>query len=333
MFVDFTAAWCITCKFNEASVLETAAVRDAFRAHAVTKLRADWTNGDPVITKLLQHFGRPGVPLYVLYPGKDIEPIVFPELLTKGMVLDKLENVTHRIASIEPLHVEKIRSHDCFTRRSLNVSATLFSNSSYEHETTLNRPYIINRNRVWRSIHPPLEAPRPIFRRLIRKEKLRACRGTREIRCARMVQSRVPLREEALRQRQHAEAAERIHRQRRCLAEHRFLSARGRGQCECGTGGEDHDGWKAHQTALVLDPDGKVGRAYGAKNTPHMFVINPEGKVVYEGAIDSKPTPNPADIPSSTNYVKQALDEALAGKPLTTPDTKPYGCSVKYKSS
>jgi peroxiredoxin len=90
-------------------------------------------------------------------------------------------------------------------------------------------------------------------------------------------------------------------------------------------------GWKAHQTALVLDPDGKVGRAYGAKNTPHMFVINPEGKVVYEGAIDSKRTPNPGDIPSSTNYVKQALDEALAGKAVTTADTKPYGCSVKYK--
>jgi len=90
-------------------------------------------------------------------------------------------------------------------------------------------------------------------------------------------------------------------------------------------------GWKGHQTALVLDPDGKVGRAYGAKNTPHMFVINPEGKVVYEGAIDSKRTPNPADIPSSTNYVKQALDEALAGKAVTTADTKPYGCSVKYK--
>ena len=90
-------------------------------------------------------------------------------------------------------------------------------------------------------------------------------------------------------------------------------------------------GWKGHQTALVLDPDGKIGRAYGAKNTPHMFVINPEGKVVYEGAIDSKRTPNPADIASSTNYVKQALDEALAGKAVTTADTKPYGCSVKYQ--
>ena len=91
--------------------------------------------------------------------------------------------------------------------------------------------------------------------------------------------------------------------------------------------------WKTHQTALLLDPDGKVGRAYGAKNTPSMVIINPEGKIVYQGAIDSKATPNPADIPSSTNYVKAALDESLAGKPVSNPQTKPYGCSVKYKSS
>ena len=89
--------------------------------------------------------------------------------------------------------------------------------------------------------------------------------------------------------------------------------------------------WKTKQTALLLDPEGKAGRAYGAKNTPDMIVINPDGKIVYEGAIDSKATPNPADIPSSTNYVKVALDESLAGKPVTNANTKPYGCSVKYK--
>ncbi|MEY2526399.1 MAG: hypothetical protein QOE73_1170 [Verrucomicrobiota bacterium] len=89
--------------------------------------------------------------------------------------------------------------------------------------------------------------------------------------------------------------------------------------------------WKTKSTALLLDSDGKVGQTYGAKNTPHMFVINPEGKIVYEGAIDSKATPNPSDIPSSTNYVKVALDEAMAGKPVSNPNTKPYGCSVKYK--
>src|SRR3954470_3961993 len=91
--------------------------------------------------------------------------------------------------------------------------------------------------------------------------------------------------------------------------------------------------WKTKQTALVLDPDGKAGRSYGAKNTPHMFVINPEGKIVYEGAIDSKATPNPADITTATNYVKVALDEALAGKTVTTPNSRPYGFSVKYKPS
>src|SRR6059058_1147878 len=93
------------------------------------------------------------------------------------------------------------------------------------------------------------------------------------------------------------------------------------------------ESWKTHQTALLLDSEGKAGRAYGAKNTPNMVVVSPEGKIAYEGAIDSKGTPNPADIPNSTNYVKAALDESLAGKPVTTPQTKPYGCSVKYKSS
>jgi len=89
--------------------------------------------------------------------------------------------------------------------------------------------------------------------------------------------------------------------------------------------------WKTKQTALVLDPDGKAGQTYGAKNTPHMFVINPEGKIIYEGAIDSKATPNPSDIAGSTNYVKVALEESMGGKPVSNANTKPYGCSVKYK--
>lgn len=94
VFIDFTAAWCLTCKFNEKTVLESAQVREAFERHAVTKMKADWTNGDPVITKILQQFGRPGVPLYVLYPGKSGEPFVFPELLTKNLVLEKLKTIT-----------------------------------------------------------------------------------------------------------------------------------------------------------------------------------------------------------------------------------------------
>jgi peroxiredoxin len=91
--------------------------------------------------------------------------------------------------------------------------------------------------------------------------------------------------------------------------------------------------WKTKQTALLLDPESNVAKLYGAKNTPDMIVINPEGKIVYEGAIDSKATPNPADIQSSTNYVKAALDESLVGKPVSNAQTKPYGCHITYKSS
>ena len=91
--------------------------------------------------------------------------------------------------------------------------------------------------------------------------------------------------------------------------------------------------WKTKMTALLLDPESKIAKLYGAKNTPNMVIINPEGKIVYEGAIDSKASPNPSDIPNSTNYVKAALDESMAGKPVSNPTTKPYGCSVKYKSS
>ena len=89
--------------------------------------------------------------------------------------------------------------------------------------------------------------------------------------------------------------------------------------------------WHTKQTALLLDPDGKAGRSYNAHNTPDMVVINPEGKVIYEGAIDSKATPNPDDIPNSTNYVKVALDESMSGKAVSTTSTRPYGCSVKYR--
>ncbi len=85
-------------------------------------------------------------------------------------------------------------------------------------------------------------------------------------------------------------------------------------------------------TASLLDPSGQVGHLYGARSTPQMFVIDPKGSLIYAGGIDNKPSADPADIASATNFVAQALDEAMAGKPVSTPTARPYGCSVKYAS-
>jgi len=87
---------------------------------------------------------------------------------------------------------------------------------------------------------------------------------------------------------------------------------------------------KAFPTAVLLDPSGEVGQLYGAKTTPHMFVINPEGKLIYMGAIDSIRSANSSDCAKADNYVRQTLNAALAGKPVPNPETKSYGCSVKY---
>jgi peroxiredoxin len=86
------------------------------------------------------------------------------------------------------------------------------------------------------------------------------------------------------------------------------------------------------RTALLLDPAGEVGRLYGAKTTPDMYIIDPTGVLVYKGAIDNKRSTDLADVKTATNYVKGALDAVMAGKTVPTTATQPYGCSVKYAS-
>jgi AhpC/TSA family protein len=83
-------------------------------------------------------------------------------------------------------------------------------------------------------------------------------------------------------------------------------------------------------TAVLLDPTGVIGRLYSAKTTPHMFVIDPTGKLIYEGAIDNKPTTDQADLKGAQNYLNDALNASMAGKPVAVESTRPYGCSVKY---
>jgi len=84
-------------------------------------------------------------------------------------------------------------------------------------------------------------------------------------------------------------------------------------------------------TAVLMDSDGTVGMAYGAKTTPQMYVINPEGILLYNGAIDDTPTSRVSDIEGAKNYLVQALGEAMSGQPVSQPTTQPYGCSVKYE--
>ena len=88
---------------------------------------------------------------------------------------------------------------------------------------------------------------------------------------------------------------------------------------------------KASPDAYMIDAEGKVGMEYAAKTTPHMYVINPAGILVYAGAIDDKRSTNLADVKTAKNYLIAAVDESKAGKPLSVATTQPYGCSVKYR--
>jgi len=98
--------------------------------------------------------------------------------------------------------------------------------------------------------------------------------------------------------------------------------------------GAQMDSWMhthdAAQKAVLIDADSATGMKYAAKTTPHMFVIDPKGEIVYAGAIDDKRSTRLEDTKTANNYVRMALNEAMAGKPVTTPNTTPYGCSVKY---
>ena len=89
-------------------------------------------------------------------------------------------------------------------------------------------------------------------------------------------------------------------------------------------------GQESRRTAYLLDPQGVAGTSYGAKATPHMYIVNPDGSLAYRGAIDDKPTQDTADLPGARNHVLAALRELKAGKPVSVPTSRPYGCSVKY---
>jgi peroxiredoxin len=86
----------------------------------------------------------------------------------------------------------------------------------------------------------------------------------------------------------------------------------------------------AAPSATLLDPTGAMGRAYGARNTPHMYIINGQGRLVYQGAIDDRPSARPSSLEGATNYVRAALADIAAGRAVQIAETTPYGCAVKY---
>jgi peroxiredoxin len=107
----------------------------------------------------------------------------------------------------------------------------------------------------------------------------------------------------------------------------------GPGQQGYVTPAEENDYLKtmhASPTAALLDPTGAIGHLYQARTTPHIFVIDPTGKIVYQGAIDDQPTPDPSSLKGADNYLSDALSAATAGKPVAIAATKPYGCAVHY---
>jgi len=86
----------------------------------------------------------------------------------------------------------------------------------------------------------------------------------------------------------------------------------------------------ARPTAVILDPEGAIGRAYDAKTTPHMYIVTPDQKLVYQGAIDNRASASPASLIGATNHVREAMAELKAGQAVSVAETTPYGCSVKY---
>jgi hypothetical protein len=96
--------------------------------------------------------------------------------------------------------------------------------------------------------------------------------------------------------------------------------------------GAKYAAWGGASNAMLMDESGQVGRAYGARTTPHLYVVDPKGVLVYAGAIDDKRSADPADVKTAKNFVRAALADLQAGRPVATPSAAPYGCSIKYAS-
>ena len=320
VFVDFTAAWCVTCQVNKRLVLNADDVRARFAAKRVALVRADWTRRDPAITQALAALGRNGVPVYVLYrPGKEpllaarspaaehdargardaLGPLTCAErglpTAPPAVFLATPKEKTMRYDSLSPwLALTMLFAAGAAVAVVSGAAAPGFTITDTSGKAVQLADYK-GKYVVLEWTNPEC----PFVRKHYGSGNMQALQkewGARDVVWLTINSTNAS----------HSE----------------FKTPRQMGDWMKAQG--------AAPLATLLDSTSDTGRAYGAKTTPHMFVIDPAGKVIYAGAIDDKRSTNPADAKTANNYVRAALTEAMSGKPVTVGSTTPYGCSVKY---
>ena len=280
-----TAAWCITCLVNEQAALSSAAVKAAFADRNIAYLKGDWTNRNPEITRVLEKHGRSGVPLYLLYAGGG-EPIVLPQILTPAIVLGEIDRISEPASAQGlPLNRKGVTSH-----AALQQTQRCWLAGGAGTAMVLALGLTCAPGTADPAAQARIGAPAP---------GLHAHRQQRQDRLARRLQGqdggagvdqpRLPVRAQALR------------RQPMQALQKKWTGA-GRGVADPHLLGAGHAGLRdgrprptsspptatRRRRAVLFDPKGTVGRAYGAQTTPHMYVITGDGTLVFMGGIDDK---------------------------------------------
>ncbi len=293
MFIDFTAAWCVSCQVNGLMVFRSEEVRASLKERGFALLKADWTNHDPVITQTLASFGRNGVPFYVIY-GKDKTHLLLRcrrSLMRESSCAPWRTSHKNSGHGSHPVAVNEL----CIRRESRRACPGFHGDEQYHikrytHLHSIRGKYIVLQ---WHNKDCPYVQAQYDSGNMPRLQKEWTSKGVIWLTI--------------------------------------ISSAVGKQGYVDGNGAEaDVRNTGAAPTATLLDPTGTIGRAYRAQTTPHMFVINPEGTLIYNGAIDDRATTSKATVGGSVNYVSLALTESMAGKALSHPTSRPYGCSMKY---
>jgi tRNA (mo5U34)-methyltransferase len=293
VLVNMTADWCVTCLVNERVALNTDSVRQAMAEHDVAYLKGDWTRRDPAITEYLAEFGRNGVPLYVLYPRNGDEPRVLPQVLTPGLVVQAVERELFD-PFVENRFVANPKENNMTHRISRLLAGAILVGASFGLAAA-----------------PEIGQPAPDFSVVDtagNTHNLSDFAGQKVILewtnhdCPFVVKHYQP---------GNMQMQQRLARDEHDAVWLTVISSKpgSQGHVSPEQADELTQSRNAYPTAVLLDESGDMGRAYDARVTPHMYIIDEEGILRYMGGIDSNPSRNPDDIPDATQYVVAALTE------------------------